>query len=144
MLNIIRACPEDISYITEISETVFSCEPDSAPEGFKDPDWYLRTSDTGYLFKIIFNGTLVGCFAVFKTGQFNFQLDRIFILPGYQGLGIGKKTLQYAVKRFPEARVWYSDVNPKWSKYSGFLTCCGFFETGFSKNSCTRYIKLLK
>ena len=101
-------------------------------------------STTGYLYKIVFNGEIAGGFLAFRTGQLNFQLERIFILPEYQNLGLGKKALYYAIKRFPEAKVWYADVKPSWDKYSVFLSCCGFFESGFITGSSTRYIKLLK
>ncbi len=144
MLTINRACPEDIAYIAKISESVFSNDIISAPDGFNDPEWYVNISDTGYLYKIIFNGELAGGFVAFRTGHLNFQLERIFILPEYQNLGIGKKAIDYALKRFPEAKVWYTDVKPSWDKYSRFLTGCGFFESGFITNSSTRYIKLLK
>jgi len=144
MLTINRACPEDIAYIAKISESVFSNDIISAPDGFNDPEWYVNISDTGYLYKIIFNGELAGGFVAFRTGHLNFQLERIFILPEYQNLGIGKKAVDYALKRFPEAKVWYTDVKPSWEKYSLFLTGCGFFESGFITNSSTRYIKLLK
>ncbi|MCK5758280.1 MAG: GNAT family N-acetyltransferase [Clostridiales bacterium] len=144
MLIIDQACPEDITYIAKISESVFSKDIVSAPDGFDNPEWYFNISDTGYLYKIIFNGELAGAFVAFRTGHLNFQLERIFILPEYQNLGIGKKAVYYALKRFPEAKVWYTDVKPSWDRYSLFLKRCGFFESGFITNSSTRYIKLLK
>lgn len=144
MLIIDQACPEDIAYIAKVSESVFSKDIDSAPDGFDNPEWYFNISDSGYIYKIIFNGKLAGAFVAFRTGHLNFQLERIFILPEYQNLGIGKKAVDYALKRFPEAKVWYTDVKPSWNKYSLFLTGCGFFESGFVTNSSTRYIKLLK
>lgn len=144
MLIIDQACPEDITYIAKVSESVFSKDINSAPDGFDDPEWYFNISDSGYIYKIIFNGELAGAFVAFRTGHLNFQLERIFILPEFQNLGLGKKAVDYALKRFPEAKVWYTDVKPSWDKYSLFLTGCGFFESGFVTNSATRYIKLLK
>lgn len=144
MLIIDQACPGDIGFITKISETVFLSDIDSAPTGFNDPDWYFNLYNTGYLYKIIFDGIIIGGFTAFRTGQINFQLERIFVLKEYQNLGIGKKALNYAFKRFPEAKVWYTDVKPSWEKYSLFLTGCGFFESGFVTNSCVRYVKLIK
>lgn len=144
MLTIDQACPEDIVYITKVSQSVFSREFSAAPDGYDNPEWYFAAADIGYLYKIMFNGDLVGAFVAFRTGQLNFQLERIFLLPEYQNLGIGKKALDYALKRFPEAKVWYTDVKPAWGKYSMFLTGCGFFESGFVTNDSTRYIKLLK
>ena len=144
MLIIDQVCPEDIAYIAKISESVFSNDPESAPDGFDDPEWYFNVFTTGYLYKIVFNDEIAGGFLAFRTGQLNFQLERIFILPEYQNLGLGKKALYYAIKRFPEAKVWYTDVKPSWDKYSVFLSGCGFFESGFVTGSSTRYIKLLK
>lgn len=143
MLTIEKAYPEDISRITDISIAVFSHEADSAPEGYRNQEWYFNITNTGYLFKIQFNGEIIGGFVAFKTSQLNFQLDRIFILPEYQNLGIGKKAVNYAFKRFPEATVWYTDVKSQWKKYSSFLVRCGFFESSFSAGSSVRYIKLL-
>lgn len=144
MLLIDQASPGDIAYIAEVSETVFKTDINSAPDGFNDPEWYFNVSTTGYLYKIVFNGELAGGFVAFRTGQLNFQLERIFLLPQFRNLGIGKKALEYALKRFPEAKVWYTDVKPEWNQYSVFLTGCGFFESGFMTDSATRYIKLLK
>ena len=144
MFFIDQACPEDIVYIAKISESVFSNDPDSAPEGFNDPNWYFDVNNTGYLYKIVFNGELAGGLVAFRTGHLNFQLERIFILPEYQNLGLGKKAVNYAFKRFPEAKVWYTDVKPSWDRYTLFLASCGFFETGFTTGSSIRYIKLLK
>lgn len=144
MLIIDQAHPEDIGYIAKISELVFSSETDSAPIGFNDSKWYFSVSAIGYLYKIVFNGLIIGGFVIFRTGQTNFQIERIFILQEYQNLGIGKKSLAYVFKRFPEAKVWYADVKPSWNKYSFFLTACGFFESGFITDSYVRYIKLPK
>lgn len=143
MLEIKRAFPEDVAYITDISESIFSLEHETAPEGYDNYEWYFRTSGTGYLFKILFNGLTVGGLVAFKTGRSNFHLERIFILPDYQNLGIGKKSVQYAFKRFPEAKIWYSDVRPEWKKYSEFLFTCGFFESGFNVGNGIRFIKII-
>ena len=143
MLEIIRAFPEDVAYITDVSECIFSIDPGTAPVGYDSYEWYLRASTTGYLFKIMFNNSMVGGFTIFKTGRFNFQLERIFILPDFQNIGIGKKAVQYVIKRFPEAKIWYSDVRPEWQKYSRFLNNCGFFESGFSAGGGRRFIKIL-
>jgi ribosomal protein S18 acetylase RimI-like enzyme len=143
MLEISRARPKDIPYIADISESIFSSDTAIAPEGYDSFQWYFRTNETGYLYKILFNGSLVGGFVAFRTGRFNFQLERIFILPEFQNLGIGKKSIQYVSRRFPEARVWYADVKHQWADYSQFLIRCGFFESISSSKNNTRYIKLI-
>lgn len=143
MLIIDQASPEDIGYIAKVSETVFSDDIGSAPEGYKDAEWYFNASSTGYLYKILFDGEIAGGFVAFRSGYLNFQLERIFLLPEYRNLGIAKKALDYAIKRFPEAKVWYTDVKPAWSGYSLFLTCCGFFESSCITDGSTRYIKLI-
>lgn len=143
MLEITRAFPEDVTLITDVSECIFALDPSTAPEGYDSYEWYLRTASTGYLYKILFNDVLIGGFVVFRSGRFNFHLERIFILPDYQNLGIGRKSIQYVIKRFPEARVWYSDVRPEWIKYSAFLQNCGFIESGFSIGHGKRFIKTI-
>ena len=143
MLEIDRIYPEDVAYITDISESVFSSDPSVAPEGYDSYEWYMRTYESGYLFKILFNGSPVGGFTAFKASRFNYNLERIFILPDYQNIGIGKKSIQFALKRFPEAKIWYSDVKPEWIEFSGFLNSCGFFESGFSPGTGKRFIKIL-
>lgn len=142
MLEITKARPKDIACITDISESVFSQDTAAAPEGYDSFQWYFRAIETGYLYKILFNGSLVGSFVAFRTGRFNFQLERIFILPEFQNLGIGKKSIQYVTRRFPEARVWYADVKHQWTDYSQFLISCGFFEGISPSKNKTRYLNL--
>jgi len=143
MVEIDLAYPEDIAYITDISEAVFSEDTATAPEGYDNCEWYYRAGDTGYLFKILFNGMPIGGFVAFRTGRFNFHLERLFILSDYRNLGIGKKAVQYAFLRFPEARVWYSDVRSEWENFTGFLLNCGFFESGYTLGKGKRFIKIL-
>ncbi|MBN2558254.1 MAG: GNAT family N-acetyltransferase [Clostridia bacterium] len=144
MLYIDKASPGDIPYISSISAEAFSSGASLKPIGSNDPGWYADAASGGYLFKITFDGVLVGGLVVFKTGNSTFQLERIFILPSYQGLGIGRKSLDFIFKRFPEAKVWYVDAIPGLDGFSHFLKSTGFFESGFVSGSSPRYIKLPK
>ncbi|MFO7611217.1 MAG: GNAT family N-acetyltransferase [Clostridia bacterium] len=144
MLYIDKAQPGDIPYISSISLEAFSSGTPLSPLGRNEPRWYFDAASDGYLFKIIFDGVLVGGLVVFKTGSSTFQLERIFILPSYQGLGIGRKSLEFIFKRFPEAKVWYVDAIPGLDGFSHFLKSAGFFESGFVSGSCSRYIRLIK
>ncbi|MBN2852404.1 MAG: GNAT family N-acetyltransferase [Clostridia bacterium] len=144
MINFERAHPEDVSYLVKVSEQAFLNAKTTLPEGYNDYNWLFQAMTSAYLFKILFNGSLIGGFLVYKIGAHNYQLDRLFILPEYQNIGIGKKAIDFLIKRFPEAKVWFTDVEPTWQKYTYFLSKCGFFESAcYGKNSI-RYIKLIK
>ncbi len=144
MINFEKAMPEDITNIVSISKQVFSKTDIEIPEGSNDYEWFLHRLTSGYLFKITYNGLLIGSFLVFQIGLHNFQLDRLFILEEYQNIGVGKKTLSYLFKRFPEAKVWYVDANPSWKQYVYFLQKSGFFESTCREKDKIRYIKLTK
>ncbi|MCK5811866.1 MAG: GNAT family N-acetyltransferase [Clostridiales bacterium] len=144
MINFEKAMPEDINTIVSISRQVFSKTNIEIPEGSNDYEWFLHRLTSGYLFKITYNGSPIGSFLVFQIGLHNFQLDKLFILEEYQNIGVGKKTLTYLFKRFPEAKVWYADVNPSWNQYVSFLQKNGFFESTYNEKDKTRYIKLTK
>lgn len=144
MISFEKAHSEDVSHLVKVSEQAFSDVSVPAPEGFNDYSWLLQASNSAYLFKILFNGSLIGGFLVYKIGVHNYQLDRLFLLPEYQNIGIGKKAIDFLMKRFPEAKVWFADINPAWQKYSYFLSKCGFFESNCYGKDSTRYIKLAK
>ncbi len=144
MLNIKKARSEDVAYITEMSCEVFSDLPDIAPEDFTEFRWYYNAFSNGYLFNIMYDGGLIGFLAVFRTSRFCYELDRIYIDSSHRGLGLGKKTLNFLFHRFPEAKVWYADVKDGQDSYSSFLSACGFVESGFSQNSYTRYVNIVK
>ncbi len=144
MINFDKASPEDITDIVTISRQVFAKTIIEIPEGSNDYEWFLHRLTSGFLFKITYNGLLIGSILVYQIGIHNFQLDRLFILKEYQNMGIGKKTLTYLFKRFPEAKVWYVDANPTWKQCVSFLKKCGFFESTCSDKDKIRYIKLVK
>lgn len=143
MLDIKKARLEDIARITDISREAFSDSPGSAPEDFDSFRWYLNAYSNGYLFNILNKGDIIGFLAVFKTSRFCFELNRIYIDPDFRNLGLGKKAISFIVGRFPEAKVWYADVLGTDEAYPGFLTSCGFMESGFSHGLYTRFVKIV-
>lgn len=144
MIQFKEAHLEDIASIANISEQIFVDHILALPASYKNYKWINQNLDSGFLFKILFNDSLIGSFLVFKVGCHNYQLDSLFILQEYQHTGIGKKTITFLLKRFPEASVWFVDINEAWKKQVIFLEKCGFFESTCSGKKKIRYIKLAK
>jgi GNAT superfamily N-acetyltransferase len=68
-----------------------------------------HTWDNKY-YKILFNETIIGTTLISSTGREHGRIDRFYILPEYQGLGIGSKVIKLIEERFPSVKVWTLDT----------------------------------
>jgi len=144
MLKFEKIHAEDISNLVEISKKSFNDSSSYMPIGYNDYSWFLSKLPLSYIFKISFNGAIIGGFIIFKTSSHNYQLERIFILPEYQNTGIGTKAISFITNRFPEAKVLFVDILPTQDIYKSFLYHCGFFESNYISNPAVRLVKLIK
>jgi len=144
MIQFEKAILKDVDSIVKVSEQAFLDNNLCLPESYTNYDKVFQTLNSGFLFKILFNGSLIGSFLVFRIGFHNYQLDSLIIAKEYQKIGIGKKSVNFLLKRFPEATVWFVDINNAWQSHTDFLARCGFFESTFDSKKKTRYIKLVK
>ena len=58
-------------------------------------------------YKILYSGVCVGAINIRKLDDLGgYKLHIIYVLPGYQGKGIGQSAICLAEKLFPEAKKW--------------------------------------
>lgn len=68
-----------------------------------------HTWDNKYL-KIMYEGKMVGVVLVYTTGREHGRIDRFYILPEFQGKGVGSKALTLVEAFFPEVKMWTLDT----------------------------------
>lgn len=70
---------------------------------------YYHTWDNKY-YKIIHNKNIIGVTLISYTGREHARIDRLYVLPEYQGMGIGAKILELIENLFPTVKVWSLDT----------------------------------
>ncbi|MGV2644309.1 GNAT family N-acetyltransferase, partial [Clostridium perfringens] len=68
-----------------------------------------HTWDNKY-YKIIYNKNIIGVVLISYTGREHARIDRLYILPEYQGLNIGSKVLKLIEELFPKVKEWSLDT----------------------------------
>lgn len=63
----------------------------------------------GAYYKIIYQGTTIGGIRVYEKEKGHFRLGIMYVLPEYQGKGIGQKSIAMAENLSPEAESWELD-----------------------------------
>lgn len=61
-------------------------------------------------FMIMYECTMVGVVLVSTTGREHGRIDRFYVLPEYQGKGIGSEAITLIETIFPEVKVWTLDT----------------------------------
>lgn len=68
-----------------------------------------HTWDNKY-YKIIYNENLIGVILISYTGKEHARIDKLYIIPEYQGIGIGKEVINLIEDMFPMVKVWTLDT----------------------------------
>lgn len=64
---------------------------------------YFEKSD---VYKILFDGIIVGSIFIYKIANNHYELDTISICPDFQNLGIGSKAIDIVEKFYKDALIW--------------------------------------
>lgn len=64
---------------------------------------YFEKSD---VYKILFDGIIVGSIFIYKIANNHYELDTISIRPDFQNLGIGYKAIDIVEKIYTDASIW--------------------------------------
>lgn len=83
-------------------------------------------------YKILADGRIIGGLHACKLADFECYLNRIFILPSFENLGIGKKAIKFIEeeKDFADAKRWRLDTPHKSFKNHFFYEKLGYVRTG--------------
>jgi len=71
-----------------------------------------HTWDNKY-FKIIYDNEVMGVTLLSHTGREHGRIDRLYILPEYQGKGLGSSILQLIEEYFPKIKVWTLETSQR-------------------------------
>jgi ribosomal protein S18 acetylase RimI-like enzyme len=83
-------------------------------------------------YKIIVDGIIIGGVHAYKKADFHYYLNRIFIHPDFENLGIGKRAMEFieAEKEFSDAESWSLETPHKSFKNQYFYEKLGYVRTG--------------
>jgi putative acetyltransferase len=89
----------------------FRIEPKDE-KAFADPQGTILASG-GKIFFATVAGRCVGCCALLRIGEYEFEVGKMAVTPAYQGAGIGRKLLEAAIAagRGAGARRLYLETN---------------------------------
>jgi GNAT superfamily N-acetyltransferase len=135
-VHLVTASPLDAEVLSIIQREAFdSGSADlhmswaAGPDGYDTLDGMKDLSRCTDLLKIIYKGTTVGGAAVIDSGD-SCRLVRMFLDPAHQGKGVGQRTFERLLERFPNANTWELDA-PSWSlRNHRFYEGLGFLKVG--------------
>jgi GNAT superfamily N-acetyltransferase len=83
-------------------------------------------------YKIIADGIIIGGLNAYKRADFHYYINRIFIHPDFENLGIGKKAIEFIEKEkeFVDARIWTLETPHKSLKNHYFYEKLGYVRNG--------------
>ncbi len=129
-----RVLEEDLEKIRDIMVKIFK---DETLRWFKDghepfiPGYNsidmqrYHTWDNKY-YKVIYNENLIGVTLISYTGKEHARIDRLYIIPEYQGIGIGRKVINIIEDMFPTVKIWTLDTIKESTRNHEFYERIGY------------------
>ena len=84
-----------------------------------------HTWDNKY-FKIICENSIAGVILIFYTGKEHARIDRFYILPEYQNIGLGSKVIKLVEGLFQDVKIWTLDTIEQSSRNHHFYEKNGY------------------
>lgn len=83
-------------------------------------------------YKIIADREIVGGIHIYKKGEGHYYLNRIFVHPNYENMGIGRMAMTFVEndKEFEDAFIWSLETPHKSYKNHYFYESLGYVRTG--------------
>ena len=112
MILIERAKIEDVEVITEINTQAFNDEMrrtlgrDGGPPGYNKISTHINLINKFLVYKIIYEGKIIGSFFLVKRGEDHLRLESFCIFPLYQNKGFGYMDLQLMEKEHQKIKKW--------------------------------------
>lgn len=142
MLTIEKASIADAELLTKIKKKTFDEEARkwlTKQEDIIDyniqPSSYASIEAAKYMirelnyYKIICNGEIVGGIVVTLSGKTHGRIDRLFIIPAFQGKGIGSKVIGLLEESFPNVLTWDLETSSRQLNNHYFYEKLGFKKT---------------
>ena len=137
-VSVEKAVPEDAGILADISKRAFDSDVEVGAPGEGGPDGYdsiqahrrdTESTRLDYL-KVLYNGKIVGGMRVYKMGEGHYEIFGVFIDPDYHRKGIGKKSFEMILNRYPDGMRWTLDT-PNWNiRTKNFYEGLGFVQYG--------------
>ena len=83
-----------------------------------------------YYYKIIVDRIIIGGAHAYKNGDCHYYINRVFIHPDFENLGIGKKAMEFIENELPDAKVLSLETPHKSLKNHYFYEKLGYTRTG--------------
>ncbi|MDQ2087956.1 GNAT family N-acetyltransferase [Herbivorax sp. ANBcel31] len=91
-----------------------------------------------YYYKILVDDKILGGIHAYKKSDSIYCLNRIYVRPDYENLGIGKMAMEFIEKEITDADIWTLETPHKSYKNHHFYEKLGYKRTGniedFSEN----------
>lgn len=84
-----------------------------------------HTWDNKY-YKIIYKENLIGVTFICYTGREHARINKLYIIPEYQGMGMGKKVINIIEDMFPMVKIWTLDTIKESLKDNKFYEKMGY------------------
>ncbi len=135
---------DDINNLTTISINSFHSDYEvgapnktGGPPGYNTPNFYHKMLNISKAFYTILDeDRIIGGFIIFQKNRTQMELGRIFIDPNYIRKGIGTRSINYLLKKYPHIETWSLDT-PSWnSRTRSFYIKMGFRLVKEYNDSC--------
>jgi GNAT superfamily N-acetyltransferase len=134
-INFEKAKLEDADQLLEIQRMSFK----EALELYKDYDTNPMFESkekisfkiqNHFYYKITADGEIIGGINIYKKAEHHYYINRIYIHPDFENLGIGRKAIEFVEKEQPDAYTWTLETPHKSFKNHYFYEKLGYYRTG--------------
>lgn len=138
LVTIELAEPDDAERLADISKRAFDSDKDvgapgeGGPPGYDSLDHQRRMIEntSGDYLKILYDGKIVGGTTAYKISDTHFEIFNVFIDPEYHRRGIGKKSFEMLMEKYPHGKRWTLDT-PDWNtRTKSYYEYLGFRQYG--------------
>lgn len=133
----LRLEPISTNDAVEIRDIMVKIVEDEALRWFKDGEkpyvpgynsiemQKYHTWDNKY-YKIIYENSIAGVVLIYHTGKEHARIDRFYILPEYQNIGLGSKVIKLVEELFQDIKIWTLDTMQQSSRNHHFYEKNGY------------------
>ncbi|UYX54697.1 GNAT family N-acetyltransferase [Bacillus thuringiensis] len=156
IISIEKATILDAEKLTEIMKRTFDeeakqwlCDQDGVidyniqPPGYSSVEMTIYSIEKLDYFKVRMDEEIVGGIIVTISGKSYGRIDRIFVDPIHQGIGIGSLAIKFIEEEFPSVRIWDLETSSRQVNNHHFYKKMGF-ETIFETEDEYCYVKRIK